>query len=96
MTMLTRCDSPGSRWTFLKPTRRFGGWPSTGTAQVDLPDLGAGDRPGVGHREGHRDRCGAVGGSAGLTTRSEISNVVYDSPKPNGNSGWMPWDWNQR
>ena len=31
IVMVTRCDSPGSRNTLVKPTRRFGGWSLLGT-----------------------------------------------------------------
>ena len=39
---------------------------------------------------------GAVPSVAGVHSKPDSANVVYDSPNPNGNSGRMPRAWNQR
>src|SRR3954453_18226734 len=94
MVIATGFDVPGSTNTFRNPTSRLGGCPSTGTPRrtctTSAPATGPVLVTDAVTVTGPRPAPGAS------TATSEMSKVVWESPKPKPNSGSIRWAGNQR
>ena len=88
--MVTCCDAPGWSDTFCHPTRRLGGSPvEAGNARYTCATSAPATDP-VFVRLKVTWKFGLPDDRLFATAAFENENVVYDSPKPNGNSGVRP------